>query len=453
MKFDHNDIGYLNLRKSKVFLTIAIFSVILFSCGSGVERTVAGKSTLYSHLKVPDLSTDQKAAAAVAAQTETDNGRASGACVEILLNQPQDVFVNAVSETELDKMQAVLCAVDEERMKHILKESHRRKGTRVDGFGLFLDVLTEVGKNALNLNYNHTATENYSDDLAIFDAKQIRREFCNNQNAEYFKSRSVESFKSVASQVTLDKYNACVRTKSYGLRCDAFERKNHVSASIRWEPTELVRAYLPRVALDWSGLVNLSATESLPKVLGIGSGITVSLEKSDKNTESVLGVMASDASGQFNFSCNMVVSSQSHKTGAGVFKRDASCGVELYKEQIAPECGIDSYQLARTEVCGIELYKEQRSLACGIERYHARHDCDLCGQAGPFGGCRQCEHPAFGVAAYRSCRHATHGAEIYSECRHEQHGVAQYRACRRHEFGVERYKECLVSDRTPQDLK
>jgi hypothetical protein len=435
---------HLSTRKAIYSLLAGTLFIALSGCGSGIDRTASGKSSLYARMGVNDLSSDPRAAAAVAAQTETENGRAPGACVEILFNQPQDVFVNVSSESELHKMQAVICSLDEAHMTHMLKESHRRKGTRTDGFGLLFDVLTEVGRNKLDLNYNHTDAQSYDDQLAVFDARQIRHAFCNNQSAESFSTRAVESFKSVASEVTLDKYNACVRARSYGLRCDAVAKNDLVSALIRWEPTELVRSYLPRVALDWSGLVNLSAKDSLPKVIGIGSGISISLVKNNKNTESVLGVTASDASGQFSFACNMVVPLRSSDSSLRVLKRDPSCGVDLFREQVAPECGVDSYRLARSEACGIELHKEQRSLACGIERYNARHDCDICGQAGPFGGCRQCEHPMFGVAAYRSCRHVDHGAELYAECRHERHGVAQYRTCRRQEFGVERYKECLV---------
>ena len=439
-------------ERSMVLIIMGALIISVGSCGSGTGRTKASRSALYSRLGVNDLTVDSRAAAAVAAQTETENGRAPGACVEILFNQPHDVFVNVTSESDLNKMQAAICSIDEEQMTHLLKESHRRKGTRTNEFGIVFDVLTDVGKNILDLNYNHTDTQTYDDNLAIFDAKQIRRVFCNNQSAESFSSRAVESFKSVASEVTLDKYNACVRARSYGLRCDATSKHDLVSAIIRWEPTELVRSYLPRVALDWSGLVNLSARDSLPKVLGLGTGVSVALVKSNKNSDSVLGVTASDASGQFSFACNMVVSANSDQSSAGNIKRDPSCGVELFKEQASPECGVENYKIARSDACGVEIHKEQRSLACGVERYHARHDCDLCGQAGPFGGCRQCEHPAFGVASYRSCRHVDHGAELYSECRHEQHGVAQYRSCRRAEFGVERYKECLISKTAEGEL-
>jgi len=446
MRFKPGYKGSLLIKKSLQFLISGAALFVLSGCGSGIERTASGKSALYSRLGVNDLSADARASAAVAAQTETENGRAPGACVEILFNQPQDVFVNVSSESELHKMQALICSLDESQMTHMLKESHKRKGSRTNEFGLIFDVLTEVGKNKLDLNYNHTDTQSYDDHLAVFDAREIRRAFCDNKSAESFRSRVVESFKSVASEITLDKYNACVRSRSYGLRCDAIAKNDLVSAVVRWEPTELVRSYLPRVALDWSGLVNLSAKDPLPKVLGIGSGISVSLVKNNKNTESVLGVTASDASGQFSFACNMAVPVSETNVKPYLLKRDPSCGVELFREQAAPECGVESYQLVRSEACGVELHKEQRSLACGIERYNARHDCDICGQAGPFGGCKQCEHPAFGVAAYRSCRHKDHGAELYSECRHERHGVAQYRTCRRQEFGVERYKECLIAD-------
>ena len=207
------------LRKNSIqFLIFGAALLALSACGSGIGRTAAGKSTLYSRLGVNDLSADQRASAAVAAQTETENGRAPGACVEILFSQPQDVFVNVSSESELHKMQALICSMDEAQMTHTLKESHRRKGSRTNGFGLLFDVLTEIGKNKLDLNYNHTDTQSYDDHLAVFDAREIRRAFCNNESAESFSSRAVESFKSVASEITLDKYNACVRSKSYGLR-------------------------------------------------------------------------------------------------------------------------------------------------------------------------------------------------------------------------------------------
>jgi hypothetical protein len=427
-------------------LSLACLLVPCFlACSNDTQRTSMGRSKFYASLGVNDLSNNSRAAAAVAAQTETENGRAPGACLDILIQHPQDVLVNISSENELEKMQGLICSIDDSQMMRMLRQTHRSSSSDERSFSLIFDALSKYGKNKLDLAYNQEDAQNYDDTLALHDAKKIRKVFCNDDSSESFRSRAVESFKSIASAVTLDKYNACVRAKSYGLRCSAVERDEHVAATVRWEPTELVRSYLPRVALDWSGLVNLSATDKLPTILGLGSGTSVSLVKNNKNAESVLGISAFDASGHFSFACNMAVDPEQTQGQQAELKRDPACGVELFKEAAAPACGVESYKLSRSEVCGVELHKEQRSLACGIERYNSRHDCNICGQAGPFGGCKQCEHPSFGVGSYRSCRHADHGAESYLECRSPEHGVAEYKKCRRREFGVEQYKECLVT--------
>ncbi len=416
------------------------------ACDGNPSITSSSRSTLSGMQTVNDISKDPKAAAAVAAQTEIENGRAPGACLEILLNDPKDIFVNVSVESELEKMQAMLCSLRDEQLSSMLKESHRYRGSRSHGFGLLVDTLSELGKNQLDLNYNQAQTQDYDDSMATSDTKRIRSVFCSDQSAEHFKTRAVESFRSVASAVTLDKYNACVRAKSYGLRCDARQNDHAVTATIRWEPTELVRDYLPSVALHWSGLLNLKTTQELPAVLGLGSGVTLTLERVNKSENSVFAVTGSDRSGKFNFTCNTVVSPAQVSGSSMVFRRDPSCGVERFREASSPECGVESYQLARSESCGVDSYKEQRSPTCGVERYHAKHDCGICGQVGPIGGCRQCEHPSFGVAAYKSCRHQVHGVDQYAECRNPLHGVERYLNCRREQFGVELYRQCLVQD-------
>jgi len=435
---------YLHSESKASLALIALLSVT--ACDGKPTMTASDRSMLSSLQTVNDISKDPKAAAAVAAQTEIENGRAPGACLEILLNDPKDVFVNVNVESELEKMQAMLCSLRDEQLSTILKESHKYRGSRSHGFGLLVDTLSELGKNQLDLNYNQAETQDYDDRMATSDTRRIRSVFCSDQSAEHFKTRAVESFRSVASSVTLDKYNACVRAKSYGLRCDARQNGHIVTATILWEPTELVRDYLPSVALSWTGLLNLTTKQELPNVLGLGSGMTLSLERANKSENSVFAVTGSDRSGKFNFTCNTVVSPAEVSDSSMVFRRDPSCGVERFKEASSPECGVESYQLARSESCGVGLYKEQRSHACGVEHYHAKHDCGICGQVGPIGGCRQCEHPSFGVAAYKSCRHHGHGVDQYAECRHIQHGVERYLSCRREQFGVELYRECLVQD-------
>jgi len=437
-------VNVLSIRGALVMM-VSFLALTTSYCGGWESDRFWGRGQLNTMKNVNDISDDMRAAAAVAAQTETENGRAPGACVEILFTAAQDVFVNVSSETEVQKMQAAVCSLDEQQMASMLQESHRRKGTRSNGFGLLIDALTEFGKNKIDLNYNHTDSHLYSDELARLDASHVRHVYCNNQAAESFKSQAVESFKSVASEVTLDKYNACVRARSYGLRCETSTTEKMIAATVRWEPTELVRSYLPRVALDWSGLVNLSAQDSLPRTLGIGSGVSVGLVRTDKNADSAIGVTASDRSGKYSFTCNIALPVKTLNQNLTMLRRDPSCGVESFKEALAPECGVSSYKLARSQACGPELLKEERSALCGIERYNARHDCGLCGQSGVIGGCRKCEHPAFGVAAYRSCRHVDHGVERFAECRHPQHGVETYNKCRREEFGVELFKECHVA--------
>lgn len=433
---------YLRSEGKAVFAVMALLSMT--ACDGQATLTSSGRGVLSSLQTVNDISKDPKAAAAVAAQTEIENGRAPGECLEILLNDPKDVFVNVNVESEIDKMQAMLCSMRDEQLSTMLKESHRYRGSRSHGFGVLFDTLSEYGKNTLDLNYDQVETQDYDERLATSDARRIRTVFCSDQSAEHFKTRAVESFKSVASAVTLDKYNACVRAKSYGLRCDARQDGHTVTATIRWEPTELVRAYLPSVALSWAGLLNLTSKQELPKILGLGSGVTLTLERSNKAENGVFAVTGSDQSGKFNFTCNTVVSSSEMSEPAIVLRRHPSCGVERFKEASSPECGVESYQLARSESCGIESYKEQRSHACGVERYKSKHDCGICGQVGPIGGCRQCESPAFGVATYKSCRHLNHGVDQYAQCRHAQHGVERYLTCRRENFGVELYRECLV---------
>lgn len=422
-----------------------IYGACLFIASCGLQPP--SRTSEYSRLRgfgVNDLSSDPRAAAAVAAQTETENGRAPGACLEILLNDSHDEFFDVKAERESEKTYALMCAISEDQIISMLKESHRRKTKRSTGFDFLIDSLTEFGKNKLDLKFNQSDAFLYDDHLARSDAQQIRRLLCNNEHNESFATRAVESFKRVASSVTLEKYNACIRARSYGLRCDVTSTEDHVAASIRWEPTELVRSYLPRVALDWSGLVNLSSKQSLPKFLGIGSGLSVALVRNNKTTDSIFGVSAFDASGHFSFACNTALKRIDSTARRMVLKRDASCGVELYKEQADQLCGVERYNDTRSEACGVELHKELRSPACGIERYNSRHDCAVCGQVGIVGGCRQCEHPMFGIASYHSCRHINHGAEIFASCQHPQHGVGQYKLCRKPEFGVELYKECLV---------
>lgn len=431
-----NKVGVGFLRRWQVLLPG--FLVMIIGCGSHDQKD----GVLSGTGQVNDLSADARAAAAISAQTETENGRAPGACVEILFAEARDVFVNVSSDSDVQKMRDAVCSLDDQQMGHLLSESHARKGTRSDGFGLMIDTLTQYGKNMGELNYNRADTQSYHDALIRADVSHIRHAYCEDRNHESYKSSAVQSFKSIASEVTIDKYNACVRAKSYGLRCDATAHADHVAARIRWEPTELVRSYLPRVALDWSGLVNLKSANELPKTLGIGSGLSLSLTREKSSENSAVSLTAQDRSGNYNFTCQVAVPAEDKNRKLTRRARHLECGVELFKEMKDPLCGVAVYKTARTEACGVELFADQRSPSCGVEHFLARHDCDLCGQVGSIGGCRKCEHPSFGISSYRSCRHVSHGVDVYKECRHIDHGAESYNSCRRQEFGVEQYKEC-----------
>ena len=301
-------------------------------------------------------------------------------------------------------------------------------------------------ENGLNMKNAHGAS--YTTAMAAADASYIKKNYCNDLSTESFKSRAGESFKSIVSGVTLDKYNACVRAKSYGLYCDASANGDAVTATVRWEPSELVRDVLPRVALDWAGMSNLKTVNTLPEKLGIGSGYVVTFAREDVNAGSVFALTASDHGKSVNFACKVEipgappvveVPKKIKKTG-----RFPVCGVESYALGQSVVCGVASYVTTRAAVCGVELYRSGRNPVCGVESYNERHDCDICGQAGPFGGCRQCSNPSFGVNQYKDCRNAANGPELFAECSSEANGVAAYNSCRHPSFGIDQYKECEI---------
>jgi hypothetical protein len=422
----------------RIWLSVWGILACLSGCGSEVKPSGRRPSIHGELAAVHDISNNSMAGAAVAAQTETENGRAPGACVDLLMADGKDIFVQIENETDASKVRDVVCAQSEESLVHLLKESHAQRGAKSNQFGLIIDSLSQYGKNMGKLNYNTTTTNDYADHLATIDAHTIRAAMCADQSAETYRKSVVSSFKSIASAVTMDRYNACVMARSYGLRCRVVVNGDQIMAAVRWEPTELVRGFLPTVALKVDGLANVKTTSDIPKTLGVGSGVNIPMEWLEGSKDGIFAATASDRSGQYVFSCQTPITRAPHKkTG-----RFPSCGIASFNMGRGAVCGVQSYVLARSPNCGPELFVAARRTECGVESYNSRHDCDICGQSGPFGGCKQCSSPLFGVAKYKECRREQFGVERYAECRNVSHGVEEYSSCRHESFGVEEYKEC-----------
>ena len=425
-------------RKTADFIVFSMILGLTTGCGSEVKPS-RRQTHIYGELAaVNDISSNPLAVAAVAAQTESENGRAPGACLDLLMAEGKDIFVQVENATDADKARDVLCAQSEDNIVHLLRESHAQRGARSSQFGLMIDTLSQFGKNGGNLNYNTASSHEYSGDLVTEDARSIRTSMCADQSAESFRKTAISSFKNIASAVTLDKFNACVAARSYGLRCRVMSNGDQIMASIRWEPSEIVRGFLPTVGLKVDGLANMATTSEIPKTLGIGSGINVTLEWLDSAKDGIFSAVASDRSGQFAFNCQTPMS-RSYPKKRGRFSQ---CGVESYNMGNGVVCGAKTYVLSRSPNCGPEIFSAARRVECGVESYNQRHDCDVCGQDGAFGGCRQCSSPLFGVAQYKECRREQFGVERYAECRNISHGVEEYSSCRHESFGVERFKEC-----------
>ncbi len=418
-----------------------VISLSLIGCDSSPASRSKRLVTNDEFAQVRDLTHDDFARKAIAAQTEIESGRAPGACTALLLSEGKDVYVQESVTADDSHVLDAVCSLDDMQMANLLKESRHSNRTSNHNMSLLADTLTQHGKIKGDLRYNDSNVNEYSDDFAKQDALIIRKVYCAERSAESFKATASESFKSIVSPLTLEKFNACVRAKSYGLYCDASVSGDKVIMTVKWEPIDLVRDILPAVALDWGAASNFQATAELPKVLGIGSGYTVSFTKHDSRSGNVVGVSAHDRGRNFNFSCRLDLEKRKPFT-PWVKTRRPECGVELAKSGEGIECGAKSYKRLRSAVCGVESFKVARSRACGVERYKSRHDCDLCGQSNLFGGCNKCAHVSFGVDEYRECSDLSHGVALYSECEHPTHGPETFYSCRHVNFGVELYREC-----------
>ena len=424
-----------------------LLGVVLIASGCDDGRSgKTGKQITGGYFSdgVRDLTHDEMAHKAVAAQTEMETGRAPGACTSILLAEGKDLFVARQVSHQSDEMHDLICSMDEQAMTHLLAESHGQKGAKSNGAGLLVDALTQYGPIKADLKYNSSANSEYSDQFAQRDAGIIRKHYCQDRAADSFKSDAISSFKSIMSPVTMDKFNACVRAKSYGFYCDASPTADAATVTIRWEPTELVRSFLPVVALDWSGLANLDAEHALPQALGVGSGYAVNFKRREPKNASIIGATAHDRGNNFNFACRIELPPFQDSTAQGQRGRFSECGVEMFNSGEGAECGAKSFVALRSPECGVDSYEIKRSRACGVESYNQRHDCEICGQEPIFGGCLQCRHVSFGVMQYKDCANMSHGVASYRSCEHPSHGVASYNSCRHPKFGVELYKECEV---------
>lgn len=423
-------------------LALSVLVSGMVSCESAPTVSTRKSTGFDSDLgSVRDLSNDDFARKAIAAQSEIEAGRAPGACTALLLSEGKDLYVNESVMTDDSKLMDAVCSLDDMQIAHFLKESHNQKQSDSHSVSLLVDAVIKKDSMKGDLRYNDTSSNEYSDDFARSDASVVRRVFCSNRSAESFKASASESFKSIVSPITLEKFNACVRAKSYGLYCDAALSGDEILVTVRWEPTDLVRDVLPVVALDWGAASGFQAKGELPKVLGIGSGYSVGFKRDNESSGKVIGVTGHDRGHNFNFSCRVDLDKKL-TTATWRKTRRAECGIELARSGEGIECGVKSYKALRSAVCGVESYKLARSRACGVERYNEKHDCDICGQSGVFGGCNKCAHISFGVAAYRECSDQSHGVLQYTQCEHPTHGAETYHSCRHPSFGVELYREC-----------
>ncbi len=432
---------HFEVRQCLVAMSMAMWIPI-----SGCDTTPATRShSLYASddpRLVRDLSDDEYARKVVAAQTEIESGRAPGACTQLLLAEGKDLYVSESVSSEDSKLLDAVCSLDDMQIAHFLQESHNSKNSSNQGLSLLADTLSKNGKIKGDLRYNSSKANEYSSDFAKSDALLVRRIYCADRAAESYRASASESFKSIMSPITLEKYNACVRAKSYGLYCDAAVDKDLVMLTVRWEPNELVRDILPIVALDWAAASSFVSDNPLPRTVGIGSGYAVSFKPKDvKAPATVIGLTGHDRGRNFNFSCRIDLQAKPEWNPFRKSRRP-ECGVEVAKVGEGPECGVKSYKKQRSAVCGIESYKASRSRACGVESYNSRHDCGVCGQASMFGGCKKCSSPSFGVEKYKECSDISHGVNQYAECEHPSHGAATYNSCRHETFGVELYREC-----------
>jgi hypothetical protein len=427
---------------SAVFLAVlSAFSVV--GCGIESSPKRRGRVDPSGLNGVNDLTGNHLAAAAIAAQTETENGRAPGDCLQILLSDAKDIYVVDQDETSWDKSKNVFCAMTESQQTHMFTEAHRLRGSRNNQPRFFMDALTSSGKFTGRLNYENGSVTDYSDAMASQDASMARDILCSDRSKDEYREAALQSFKSVVSPMTMDKFNACVSSRSYGLKCKLDGAGDDVKVTLRWEPTELVRSFLPMVALTVQPVDGAAVMGDAPKTVGVGSGVVVPLKISDGFKGAIFSAQAQDRGGNFNFSCQASFADLRRQAEpAKVYGPHESCGVELYAVGTGEICGPKSFKPARSPQCAPEIYRSSRGPECGVESYNQKHDCAICGQAGPWGGCKQCASPAFGVASYKECRRASFGVELFSECRAPSHGVEEWQSCRDRQFGVEKYRSC-----------
>ena len=117
-------------RKMADFMAFSMIFGLTTGCGSEVKPS-RRQTHIYGELAaVNDISSNPLAVAAVAAQTESENGRAPGACLDLLMAEGKDIFVQVENATDADKARDVLCAQSEDNIVHLLRESHAQRGAR-----------------------------------------------------------------------------------------------------------------------------------------------------------------------------------------------------------------------------------------------------------------------------------------------------------------------------------
>jgi hypothetical protein len=223
---------------------ILILSFIFAACGQ--QATPRREASPLEG--VADLKGNNMAAAAVAAQTETENGKVSSDCLNLLLADGKDVFVNEVDDQSYNRGRDVFCSMEESVQVRLLQESIQTKYSASKSFSNAVDAVIKQIPFKSETDYHSNDASTYDSTKASFDAKVLRNHLCKDQSKDEYRGLVLRQIQTTMSPLTLDKYNACVSAKSYGLKCSVERHGDDIKATIRWEPTEIVRGYLPVVA-------------------------------------------------------------------------------------------------------------------------------------------------------------------------------------------------------------
>lgn len=431
---------------------------------------------------------------------------AYGHCRDVLAQGIYNRYQESVSDTVKHALKERFCAMAEdefaEKVEVFFNEQRAgsHAGSHADSFGF--TYMEYIG---LDLATSGTSSDSSSQAVTRAQALDTARKWKTSNCGASSLTQSSDFEHTVLSERidegVLGAWRGCVTKASNGFFCESSETEDTVSVHLRWDPNAVQATLLPKLALKQQTAHNLELTSAkVPTTLGTGSGISVTYRRLDPSKPSVFEAQGGDPDGQVDFNCSIQVS----KVVRGHVKEDPACGVKEILLGSGAVCGIDRYVGRRDAVCGVEAYAEAASPACGVLAYNlgAHPSCpgyvapdsrkfstsassctsdaahpDPCPEGymdrgvsertktchgrvantewtqiiGRTRTCERpeflasCEHPDFGVQAWKVCSHPSHGVLRYRSCEHESFGVASYKSCRHESFG-KTHNRCFVPD-------